>query len=81
MPGHRKCIGNEQLQTTYTGTLGAGVQLDLWAFCQSVFEHGSNYVKAWPYYYNIYIYIYYLTKKMSLKTMIHLDSYDGITKL
>ena len=44
--GYRKFFGNEQLQITFTGALGAGVQIDVWAFCQPVFEQGSNYVKA-----------------------------------
>ena len=46
MLGHGKILGNEQLQKTFTGALGAGVQMDVWAFCQSVFEQGSSYVKA-----------------------------------
>ena len=44
--GHRKFIGNEQLQITFTSALASGVQIDVWAFCQSVFEQGANYVKA-----------------------------------
>ena len=39
-------MGNEQLQITFTSALGAGVQIDVWAFCQSVFEQGASYVKA-----------------------------------
>ena len=44
--GHRKLLGYEQLQITFTGALRPGVQKDVWAFCQSVFEQGSSYVKA-----------------------------------
>ena len=44
--GHRKFLGNEQLQLTFTGSLSSAVQVDVWAYCQSVFEQGSNYVKV-----------------------------------
>ena len=44
--GHRKFLGNEQLQITFTGSLASNIQVDVWAFCQSVFEQGGNYVKA-----------------------------------
>jgi hypothetical protein len=44
--GHRKFLGNEQLQLTYTGSLAANIQVDVWAFCQSVFEQGGSYVKV-----------------------------------
>jgi len=44
--GHRKFLGNEQLQITFTGSLAANIQVDVWAFCQSVFEQGGNYVKV-----------------------------------
>ena len=44
--GHRKFLGNEQLQITFTGSLAAGVQIDVWAYCQSVFEQGATYVKC-----------------------------------
>ena len=44
--GHRKFLGNEQLQITFTGSLAAGVQIDVWAYCQSVFEQGATYVKT-----------------------------------
>ena len=44
--GHRKLLGNEQLQITFTSALSAGVQIDVWAFCESLFEQRSNYVKA-----------------------------------
>ena len=43
---HRKFLGNEQLQITFTGSLSASVQVDVWAYCQSVFEQGANYVKV-----------------------------------
>jgi hypothetical protein len=44
--GHRKFLGNEQLQITFTGSLASNIQVDVWAFCQSVFEQGGNYVKV-----------------------------------
>ena len=44
--GHRKFLGNEQLQITFTASLTATVQIDVWAFCQSIFEQGANYVKV-----------------------------------
>ena len=34
--GHQKFIGNEQLLITFTGSLGAGIQDDVLAYCQSV---------------------------------------------
>ena len=44
--GHRKFLGNEQLQITFTASLGAAVQIDVWAYCQSVLEQGASYVKV-----------------------------------
>ena len=44
--GHRKFLGNEQLQLTFTGSLASNIQVDVWAYCQSVFEQGANYVKV-----------------------------------
>ena len=44
--GHKKFIGNEQLQITFTGSLAANIQIDVFGFCQSVFEQGSGYVKV-----------------------------------
>ena len=44
--GHRKFLGNEQLQITFTGSLASNIQVDVWAYCQSVFEQGANYVKV-----------------------------------
>jgi hypothetical protein len=44
--GHRKFLGNEQLQITFTGSLSASVQVDVWAYCQSVIEQGASYVKV-----------------------------------
>ena len=44
--GHRKFLGNEQLQLTFTGSLAANVQVDVFAFCQSVIEQGAGYVKV-----------------------------------
>ena len=44
--GHRKFLGNEQLQITFTSSLASAVQVDVFAYCQSVFEQGSSYVKA-----------------------------------
>ena len=43
--GHRKFLGNEQLQITFTSSLLANVQIDVFAFCQSVIEQGAGYVK------------------------------------
>ena len=44
--GHRKFLGNEQLQITFTASLTATVQIDVWAFCQSIFEQWGSYVKV-----------------------------------
>ena len=44
--GHRKFLGNEQLQITFAASLSAAVQVDVWAYCQSVIEQGANYVKV-----------------------------------
>ena len=44
--GHRKFLGNEQLQITFTSSLASAVQVDVFAYCQSVFEQGSSYVKC-----------------------------------
>ena len=44
--GHKKFIGNEQLQITFTSSLGAAVQIDVWAYCQSIIEQGASYVKV-----------------------------------
>ena len=43
--GHQKSLGNEHLQITFTGSLCASVQIDVWVFCQSVFQQGSIYEK------------------------------------
>ena len=43
--GHRKFLGNEQLQITFTGVTAANVQIDVFAYCQSVIEQGAGYVK------------------------------------
>ena len=43
--GHGKFIGNEQLQITFSDSLGAGVQTNVWAYCQSVLEQEFLYVK------------------------------------
>ncbi len=44
--GHRKFLGDEQLQLTFTGSLAANIQVDVFAFCQSVLEQGGSYVKV-----------------------------------
>ena len=44
--GHWKFIVNEQLQITFTASLAAAVQIDVWAYFQSVLEQGSSYVKV-----------------------------------
>jgi len=45
--GHRKFLGNEQLQISFTGSLAANVQVDVFAYCQSTLEQGANYVKVY----------------------------------
>jgi hypothetical protein len=45
--GHRKFLGNEQLQISFTGSLAANVQIDVFAYCQSTLEQGANYVKVY----------------------------------
>lgn len=44
--GHRKFLGNEQLQISFTASLLANVQIDVFAYCQSVIEQGAGYVKV-----------------------------------
>ena len=44
--GHRKFLGNEQLQLTFTASLSTSIQVDVFAFCQSIFEQGGSYVKV-----------------------------------
>ena len=44
--GHRKFLGNEILKLTFTGVSAASLQIDVWAFCQSVIEQGAGYVKV-----------------------------------
>jgi hypothetical protein len=39
-------MGNEQLQLTYTGTLGANVQVDVFAFVESYLEQGAYSIKV-----------------------------------
>ena len=39
--GHRKFIGNKLYQITFTGSLGAGVQIDVWAYCQWDLPQGA----------------------------------------
>ena len=46
MLGHRKFQGNEQLQITFTSSLAAAVQVDVFCYCQSILEQGANYVKV-----------------------------------
>ena len=45
--GHRKFLGNEQLQISFTGSLASAVQVDVFAYCQSTLEQGANYVKVY----------------------------------
>jgi hypothetical protein len=47
MLGHRKFQGSEQLQITFTGSLAANVQVDVFAYCQSCIEQGPNFVKLY----------------------------------
>ena len=45
--GHRKFLGNEQLQLNFTGALAAAVQVDVFAYCQSAIEQAAGYVKVY----------------------------------
>ena len=45
--GHRKFLGNEQLQISFTASLASAVQVDVFAYCQSTLEQGANYVKVY----------------------------------
>ena len=44
--GHKKFLGNEILKINFTASLAANVQVDVFAYCQSVLEQGSNYIKV-----------------------------------
>jgi hypothetical protein len=43
--GSRLFQGAEQLQITFTSTLAANVQVDVYAMTESILEIGPNYVK------------------------------------
>ena len=45
--GHKKFVGNEQLQVTFTAALTAAVQIDVFAYCQSAIEQAAGYVKVY----------------------------------
>ena len=45
--GHRRFMGNEQLQISFTGSLAAAVQVDVFAYCQSAIEQGAGFVKVY----------------------------------
>ena len=45
--GHRKFVGNEQLQLNFTSSLSAAVQVDVFAYCQSAIEQASGYIKVY----------------------------------
>jgi hypothetical protein len=45
--GHRRFVGNEQLQISFTGSLAAAVQVDVFAYCQSAIEQGAGFVKVY----------------------------------
>ena len=45
--GHRRFQGNEQLQLNFTAALGAAVQVDIFAYCQSAIEQGAGFVKVY----------------------------------
>lgn len=45
--GNRRFMGNEQLQISFTGSLAAAVQVDVFAYCQSAIEQGSSFVKVY----------------------------------
>ena len=40
-------VGNEQLQISFTGSLAAAVQVDVFAYCQSAIEQGAGFVKVY----------------------------------
>jgi len=45
--GHRRFVGNEQLQISFTGSLAAPVQIDVFAYCQSAIEQGAGVFKVY----------------------------------
>ena len=45
--GHRRFVGNEQLQISFTGALAAANQIDVFAYCQSAIEQGAGFVKVY----------------------------------
>ena len=45
--GHRRFSGSEQLQLSFTASLSAAVQVDVWAYCQSTIEQGAGFVKVY----------------------------------
>jgi hypothetical protein len=44
--GSKQFIGAEQLKINFTASLGANVQIDVFALTESILEQGSNYVKT-----------------------------------
>jgi hypothetical protein len=47
MLGRKKFLGNEQLQISFTASLSAAVQVDVFAYCQSTVEQGAGFVKVY----------------------------------
>ena len=45
--GAQKMIGAEQLVLTFPSSLGSNVQVDVFAFCESILEQGVNYIKTY----------------------------------
>ena len=45
--GSRKMIGAEQLQLVFPSSLGSNVQIDVYAFCESILEQGAGYIKTY----------------------------------
>ena len=44
--GSRKMIGAEQLQLVFPSALANAVQVDVYAFCESILEQGGNYIRT-----------------------------------
>jgi hypothetical protein len=45
--GHRRFLGNEILQLSFTASLSSAVQVDVFAYCQSAIEQGAGFVKIY----------------------------------
>jgi hypothetical protein len=44
--GSRRFLGSEQLQIQFNSSLGANVQVDVFAYCETILEQGVNVVKV-----------------------------------